>query len=306
MQTSSSIFHRSPTSAKGTGWEWVYALTFTIGLHALFLLLLIKPLAIKLDEEPEVLRINLVEQPSSKPKPVAKPKPRPKPKAVKNQVSTAPKEAPQKAPEPTKAKPPVVSDTAKKIVDTSPKAQEKTDASKQAEKLKEKPEEKPAEKRPAKLDKRPDMKKILKELDPLANTIQTESDFLDALDFIDDFDLEPVPQQVKTPQEPTQTIIADKNLKPTLADQADIATVKKHVEKFWVLPPELYKADTLSVTVEAHLDRNGSITLLKVIDSSGEQYFDNSLLRAVRRSAPIPIPVDKYELFRILELNFGG
>jgi TonB family protein len=54
------------------------------------------------------------------------------------------------------------------------------------------------------------------------------------------------------------------------------------------------------------LNKDGTLSSLEVLESSGSIALDNSLKRAVRKAAPLPIPSDKYDLFKEIELYWNG
>ena len=54
------------------------------------------------------------------------------------------------------------------------------------------------------------------------------------------------------------------------------------------------------------LNRDGTLSSMEVVESSGSVSLDNSLKRAVRKAAPLPIPSDKYDTFKEIELYWNG
>lgn len=216
-------------------------------------------------------------------------------KKSKSQQSDAPKEAPK----PTKAQPktekpkrdtkmltPKQAVAAKKIKQPEPK-QPKVEKEQKAE---------VKESRPEKLDKTPNKKNIVKDTTPDAKPSK-DDDFLAALDFIKD--LEAKNSALVEAEDTEKTSISN-------ADAAEIAMLKKHIERNWYRPPGIKNLGQLEAHVEVRLSRDGSIEHLELVKSSGEGFYDGSLMRAVRKSAPFPIPADKFDVFKILELRFRG
>lgn len=81
--------------------------------------------------------------------------------------------------------------------------------------------------------------------------------------------------------------------------------IQKAVNKNWVIAPSTdYK--NLSVSIEIGIGGDSNLTSLKITRSSGNPNFDNSLIRAVRKSIPLPIPPEKREKFAGFELFFGS
>lgn len=215
-----------------------------------------------------------------------------KKKAVKTQQSQAPSAPPQKTKEEVKApkhETKVVSNTSQKKQQV--KEKKKEDKPQPVEKQ----EKVDTDIRPPKLDKTQDKKKVLSDEKAQPKELQ-EDDFLSALDFIDDLKTD---NSGEAEGEEVQETLTE-------ADKSEIATLKKVIERNWFRPPGMNKLDKMTVTVLVKLDRDGKVNRMDVTQSSGNVYFDNSLMRAVRRSSPLPIPADKYNLFKTLELRFNG
>ncbi|MBI1362619.1 MAG: TonB family protein [Proteobacteria bacterium] len=210
-------------------------------------------------------------------------------KPVKTQQSNAPREAPKPKKEQVQTP-----DHGTKVVSTQ-QSSKKTQVKKQEAKKQQKQEKKVSEIRPPKLDKTPDKKPtpVSKKEPPKE---KTEDDFLKALSFIDDLKNK---KEALEEGEETDTKIFD-------VDQQDIAVLKRHIEKNWFRPPGIKGLNDMSVAVLVSVNRDGSILKMELTHSSGQPFFDNSLLRAVRKSVPLPIPADKYDMFKTIELRFNG
>jgi colicin import membrane protein len=212
-------------------------------------------------------------------------------KPVKTQQSNAPREAPK----PTKpqVKTP---DHGTKVVSTQP-SPKKAPVKKQEPKKQppKQPEKQVSDIRPPKLDKTPDKKPV-----PTSKTEppkeRTEDDFLKALSFIDD---------LKNKKEALEEG-EESDAKVFDVDQKDVAVLKRHIERNWFRPPGIKGLNEMSVVVLVSLNRDGSVLKMELKQSSGQPFFDNSLLRAVRKSVPLPIPPDKYDMFKTIELRFNG
>jgi len=211
-------------------------------------------------------------------------------KPVKTQQSNAPKEAPK--PVKPKVKTP---DHGTKIVSNQP-SKKKTQVNKQKPKSQpEEPKKTTNEIRPPKLDKTPD-KKPTPKAPKDAPKEKVEDDFLKALSFIDDLKNK---KEAMVEGEATENTLYD-------VDQQDIAVLKKHIEKNWFRPPGIKGLENMTVAVMVSLNRDGSVHKMELTQTSGQSFFDNSLLRAVRKSVPLPIPADKYDVFKTIELRFNG
>lgn len=257
------------------------ALLLSLLLHATVVLLLTFHLPGTLQKSGEnVVKVQLM-TPQKAPKQEHNTAPKP-PANIRTQASLAPKEAPKPKPKPapqTVATKVVTKEKPKEVVEQP------------------KPKEEKAEKRPPKLDKTPD-KKIVQNDDPDAKTVTDPDDFLKTLDFIDDLATKQE-EDVAAPEEESAAVSFN------LSDQAEIAKLKTHIEKSWLRPPGLNVGE-LGAVVEVRLTPDGMIQSLKLVESSGKVHYDNSLLRAVRKAEPLPIPVNRYDKFKILELYFKG
>jgi TonB family protein len=78
---------------------------------------------------------------------------------------------------------------------------------------------------------------------------------------------------------------------PFLATAADDAAsayvneIEKRIMTVWHLPA---KSVGLTVALRMNLEQSGSISDVRVIQSSGDEPFDASAIEAVRRAAPFP------------------
>ncbi len=65
------------------------------------------------------------------------------------------------------------------------------------------------------------------------------------------------------------------------------------------------KRSDLEVTVRFAIQENGEIAGLRIIKASGDASYDDSVIRAVQRSSPLPRPPEKYQKdFMDVELTF--
>ena len=257
-------------------------------LHTLLVLFFVFNIPHFILPEPEVtfMNVKLVTSPDA----ARSPKPK-KPKAVKTQQSAAPKEAPK--PKKKKVEAPK-RDT--KLVDSN-QSSLKQKVKKEEPKPKQQEESVQDEpiSRPPMLDKTPDKKNVMAEQGKPQDELK-EEDFLQALDFIEDL------ESKKSALE-----VADEETAPTVFDesQKDVAAMKRLIEKNWYRTPGVAGLDRLQVVVMIRVNRDGTISSMEVVESSGRKSFDNSILRAVRKSVPLPIPEGKYEIFRTIQISFN-
>lgn len=81
--------------------------------------------------------------------------------------------------------------------------------------------------------------------------------------------------------------------------------IQKKVSAAWVLPEGL-SVDELEVAVGIKLDVNGHVTDAGITKSSGNKHVDASLMRAVKKASPLPIPAEHFSAFERIELFFNG
>lgn len=82
--------------------------------------------------------------------------------------------------------------------------------------------------------------------------------------------------------------------------------VREQIVDAWVLPLLQDTARHLQATALLTVDREGHITQLKILETSNNPLFDESLLRAIRQAAPLPVlPADYHGTYLELELHFN-
>jgi colicin import membrane protein len=214
-----------------------------------------------------------------------------RPTPVRSQQSDAPPAPPKEKPKP-QPKPKEPAPTGPRVVNEQATKSVKAPELK-PEPIPLEPKDLPKNERPAKLDKTPDKQSVMK--DDSAKPTPEEDSFLAALDFIDDLEEKQAALDVGEDTSPA-TIDA--------ATQHEIAIIKRHIERNWYRPPGLAVGGLIAM-VEVHVNRDGSLLSLRITQPSGDGRFDSSLLRAVRKSVPLPIPFEKYNTYKVLDLRFG-
>lgn len=256
----------------------------------------------KVEEKPKVAakKVAAVTPEPKPPAPEAKenveaPPPPPEPEKV---------EAPEPKPEPKKPDPPKQAETpppvpAPKPADLpKPKPPEKKVEEKQQAKL-DKLIEKQLEKKPEpkKAEKRPDKPKP--EFDPTK---------IAAL--IDKRDPGRTPQEAPEISNITTAGISNGPVgQLELSEISRInAMVIEQVRQCWSPPIGAQGSSDLAVIVQFSLAQDGSLTgEPRVMNSSGNPYFQSavdSALRAVRRCSPLNLPVQYYDHWKFVEINF--
>jgi len=65
-------------------------------------------------------------------------------------------------------------------------------------------------------------------------------------------------------------------------------TLWSRIKSEWALPPGILASQELEAVVDVTVSRSGSVTSLSLEKSSGNRYFDQSALRAIRKASPFP------------------
>ncbi len=81
------------------------------------------------------------------------------------------------------------------------------------------------------------------------------------------------------------------------------AAIKRKVQNSWLRPPTASDAD-LQATVRVRLNDNGSVLLVQVLKSSGNSAFDRSVVAAVNKADPLPMPKSPTLLSEFREFTF--
>jgi len=214
----------------------------------------------------------LEQQARNRPKPIKHVKPKkvkPKPKVVK-----PPKPKPPVAKPIVKIKPKPKPPVAKLVVKIKPKP---------APKAKTKAVPKPApvkKKAPAPAKVKPD-----ENFDPFA-PLASSTD-------------KKVSKKASTSQ-PELADLAGKQLS-TSEKERYIALMQAAVQKHWKVPVSTNFTDPL---VEMRLFPSGDVASVKILESSGSDVLDASLIRAIKAAAPFQLPRQQFEFFRVNRLRF--
>lgn len=80
-----------------------------------------------------------------------------------------------------------------------------------------------------------------------------------------------------------------------------IALIQSAVQRHWKVPTTGRVHDPL---VEMVLNPDGSVNKVSILESSGNNAFDASLLRAIEAAAPFEVPRREFELFRNNRIRF--
>lgn len=81
------------------------------------------------------------------------------------------------------------------------------------------------------------------------------------------------------------------------------AAIKRKVQNSWLRPPSASSKD-LQATVRVRLNDNGSVLLVQVLKSSGNAAFDRSVVSAVNKADPLPMPKSRTLISEFREFTF--
>ncbi|MEF8792742.1 cell envelope integrity protein TolA [Thiohalorhabdus sp.] len=136
---------------------------------------------------------------------------------------------------------------------------------------------------------------------------------------------EPGPAKNSAPEKPSEPepILSEElsNRIAEVADQGDAKrgslrqrqavarfqeAVRSRVQSNWLLPPGLEDRGELSARVRIALTTGGELAAPpEVVASNGPGYFNSSVVRAVEKAAPFPMPDGPTQYFQELELHFS-
>lgn len=107
------------------------------------------------------------------------------------------------------------------------------------------------------------------------------------------------PPSVKRPDTALQVPGANKALSQYLA------VIQSRISALWTAPPVDFSGQPLQVVVRFRLHRSGSVTAVVVEKASGNGYYDDAGLRAVKAAQPLPpFPADFTELYLDAHFSF--
>jgi TonB family protein len=87
--------------------------------------------------------------------------------------------------------------------------------------------------------------------------------------------------------------------------QAYQELVREKIIDAWILPMPQEEARKLQATALMMVSREGQVAHLELLQPSGHPLFDESLLRAIKRAAPLPpLPEDYTGAFLEVEMRF--
>lgn len=92
----------------------------------------------------------------------------------------------------------------------------------------------------------------------------------------------PVPQAKAPPSPSASSAVSASQM------NAYYALIWSRIKSQWALPRGILQSDNLEAVIDVKILRDGTVSRLDVEKSSGNRYFDQSALRAVRKASPFP------------------
>jgi len=81
-----------------------------------------------------------------------------------------------------------------------------------------------------------------------------------------------------------------------------IAVIWSRVKGNWTLPPALMPKENIETIIDVKISRNGALEHMGFEKSSGNHYFDDSAIKAVKKSSPFP-PLPSYISGNYIEIG---
>jgi outer membrane biosynthesis protein TonB len=238
------------------------------------------------------------------PPPPPPPTPAPEPPAVKPEPKTAAK-PPEPKPEPEAVPVPEPKPELKKAeVKPEPKPEPPKVAEVPRPRSKPKPPPPPAEKKPEPAPKpKDDFASVLKTVSKLKDTAPQQP-------------AEPKQKQKESfEQQVAQTLerVREEAPRPSNAiTDADLDAIRRQIEACWNIPAGARDAQDMTVQIRAIMNPDGRVRRAEIVDMArvSRDSFYRSMAESARRAVmnprcqPLHLPVEKYDEWRVLLLNF--
>lgn len=82
-----------------------------------------------------------------------------------------------------------------------------------------------------------------------------------------------------------------------------IAIISSRIKGNWTLPPALMPKENIETIIDVKISRNGVLEYIGFEKNSGNRYFDDSALKAVKKSSPFP-PFPSFIIENYIEIGF--
>ena len=67
-----------------------------------------------------------------------------------------------------------------------------------------------------------------------------------------------------------------------------MAIISSRIKENWSLPPALMPKENIETIIDVKISRNGALEYIGLEKNSGNRYFDDSALKAIKKSSPFP------------------
>lgn len=91
-----------------------------------------------------------------------------------------------------------------------------------------------------------------------------------------------------TPQASAPTSQSANSAESSSRMDAYYALIWSRIKSQWALPRGIVQRDNLEAVIEVKITRDGRVSSLGIEKSSGNRYFDDSAIKAVRKASPFP------------------
>lgn len=90
-----------------------------------------------------------------------------------------------------------------------------------------------------------------------------------------------------------------------LENDSYLTSIDGHVKQYWDVPNFLANA-SLSASIVIYLDESGNVVKKRMVKSSGNQIFDQTVINAVEKASPFPTPPKKLvNIFMVDGIHLG-
>jgi outer membrane biosynthesis protein TonB len=230
------------------------------------------------------------------------PKPEPPKKKTPVKKAPAPPERPKTAEIPPPPEPPRIAET------PEPKAEKIPVPTPAPPKKKEVKKEKKVEPKP------PSPPRAIAKARPKRKPLPPKEDFLQSVlrDVSPEERGEKQEEKKEPLPQPAKKQVQNRAPLDAVATMSEIDAIRHRIEQCWNIPAGAREADKLSVSIRVWVNPDGTVRDARILDQArlSDVFFRTaaeSALRAVLnpRCSPLPIPINKYEQFKEMVLDFN-
>ena len=251
-----------------------------------------------------------------KPEPAPEPEPAPKPETEKPKPAKPEPKEPEAKPEPKPETKPEPEPEPEAVAQAQPEPEE---PEKEPEKPAKPEKKEPPEPKSSETEKPEPKEPEPKEPEPKEKVARSEPEEKPE----EEAGKEASDQEPKEPEESPEPILGEdisrrierlaqqegdrpRSLRHRKARDQFVSSVRTRVQDNWLLPPGLDDHSGLRATVRIALTPGGELAAPpKIVASNGPGYFNSSVIRAVEKAAPFPMPEGPTRYFQHFQLKFS-